>query len=165
MAPMYRSPRGDMALGGATAGILFERAWLAMPLEKFRSALHRTVIGLALFFQFSLAQAVTINPATRNFTMDGGGGAVIVTAGAAESWTAAADSAWINVSPTTSGTGPGTVAYLVSANLSADKRSGKVTIGGQVHTVNQSGYASVINPVSGSYNLAGGNGVIANASQ
>ncbi len=106
------------------------------------------------------AHAVTINPPTRYFGKEGGGGAVIVTGGAAEAWTAAANVFWINVTPTTSGTGSGTVAYLVSANLTADNRSGSVTIGGQVHTVNQSGYASVINPLSAAYNMPGGSAVI-----
>ena len=108
----------------------------------------------------SSSMAVSINPTSRNFTKDGGGGAVIVTTAVPEYWTATSDRAWLNVTPTTSGTGNGTVAYLVSANLSADNRSGKVTIGGQIHAVNQSGYASAINPLSAAYTLAGGTGVI-----
>ena len=107
-----------------------------------------------------VAHAVTINPPIRNFGKEGGGGAVIVTGGAAEAWTAGGNVSWINVTPTTSGTGNGTVAYLVSANLSADNRSGRVTIGGQVHTVNQSGYTSAINPLSAAFNMPGGSGVI-----
>lgn len=117
-------------------------------------------ISIAMLVFGSSARAVSINPTTRNFTKDGGGGAIIVTAGVAENWTATADSAWINVTPTTSGTGNGTVAYLVSANFSADNRSGRVNISGQIHTVNQSGYTAVINPLSASYNLTGGFGVI-----
>ena len=124
------------------------------------TSIRAITVVIAMLLLGASAQAVSINPTTRNFTKDGGGGAIIVTAGVAENWTATADSAWINVTPTTSGTGSGTVAYLVSANLSADNRSGNVTIGGQVHTVNQSGYTSVINPLSASYNLSGGYGVI-----
>lgn len=52
------------------------------------------------------------------------------------------------------------MAYLVSANLSADVRVGTIAIGGQTHTVNQAGYPSTINPTSASFNLAGGSGVI-----
>ena len=124
--------------------------------------MNQTVLNAAvsLLVFCSSSMAVSIDPTSRNFTKDGGGGAVIVTASVAESWTASANSAWLNVTPTTGGTGNGTVAYLVSANLSADNRSGKVTIGGQVHTVNQSGYTSVINPISAWYNLTGGSGVI-----
>jgi len=131
-----------------------------MKKTKSQNTILLAVIGVAMLLFASRADAVSINPITRNFTKDGGGGAIIVTAGAAENWTATADSAWINVTPTTSGTGNGTVAYLVSANLSADNRSGKVTIAGQIHTINQSGYISVINPLSASYNLTGGYGVI-----
>jgi hypothetical protein len=129
-------------------------------MKLLKESILLVAIGLAVLGFGISAKAASINPTTRNFTKDGGGGAVIVTAGAAENWTATTDSAWINVTPTTSGTGNGTVAYLVSANLSADNRSGEVTIGGQIHTVNQSGYTSVINPLSASYNLTGGYGVI-----
>ena len=131
------------------------------PMKKSLNAITLPLLALmALLVLPKASLAVTINPTTRNFAKEGGGAAVIVTAGAAESWTATDDSSWINITPTTSGIGNGTVAYLVSANLSADNRVGRVTIGGQVHTVNQSGYTAVINPQSSTLNLAGGFGAI-----
>ena len=130
-------------------------------MKKSLNAITLPLLALmALLVLPKASLAVTINPTTRNFAKEGGGAAVIVTAGAAESWTATDDSSWINITPTTSGIGNGTVAYLVSANLSADNRVGRVTIGGQVHTVNQSGYTAVINPQSSTLNLAGGFGAI-----
>ena len=108
----------------------------------------------------SLRAAVAIDPPTRNFTKDGGGGAIIVTAGVAEGWTATTTATWLNIAPTTSGTGSGTVAYLVSANFSADTRVGTIVIGGSPHTVTQTGYPSTLNPASATFNLAGGSGQI-----
>lgn len=107
-----------------------------------------------------LQAAVSFDPPTRNFTKDGGGAAIIVTAGAAEAWTATTTASWLNISPTTSGTGSGTVAYLVSANFSADTRVGTIVIGGSPHTVTQTGYPSTLNPASATFNLAGGSGQI-----
>jgi hypothetical protein len=46
---------------------------------------------------------------------------------------------WINVTSGASGTGNGTVGYNVSTNSSQSQRVGTITVGGQVHTVTQSG--------------------------
>jgi hypothetical protein len=54
-------------------------------------------------------------------------------------WTAASDSAWVTVSPT-SGTGSGTVGITVAANTGA-ARTATLTIGGQTYTVSQAAVA------------------------
>lgn len=123
----------------------------------------RTLRILSLLFAVvsaTASSAITIDPPTRNFAKEGGGAAILVTAGPAESWTATTASSWINITPTTSGTGNGTVAYLVSANFSADVRTDTILIGGQTHTVTQTGYPSTINPTFALFNLMGGSGAI-----
>jgi hypothetical protein len=56
------------------------------------------------------------------------------------SWTAVSDSSWlvITTSPA-SGTGDGRVDYSLSANMSPNTRTGKISIGGQTLTVTQQG--------------------------
>lgn len=115
---------------------------------------------LAVLLNATVVYGISIDPPTRTFAKEGGGAAVIVTATPSETWTATTAASWINITPTTSGTGNGTVAYLVSANLTADTRPATVVIGGQVHTVTQTGYPSSVNPLSADFNLLGGSGQI-----
>ena len=106
------------------------------------------------------ALALSINPPSRTFPKEGGGAAIVVTGTEAEAWTVTTDSAWLNVTPTKSGKGNGTVTYLVSANLTADQRVGQVTINSIAHTVYQNGYESVVSPLSGLFERSGGTGSI-----
>ena len=67
----------------------------------------------------------------------GGAGSFSVTAGAACPWTAASTVPWLTVTAGSPGTGPGTVQFSVSANATGAARSGTITVGGAVYTVNQ----------------------------
>ncbi len=83
--------------------------------------------------------SITLSPATADFGATGGSGSVTVNAPAGCSWTAVAGAAWITITGGASGTGPGSVAYSLSANGGSDQRSGPLTIGGQTMTVRQQG--------------------------
>jgi hypothetical protein len=54
-------------------------------------------------------------------------------------WTAVSNDSFITITGTTSGSGPGTVAYSLSANASTDELTGSITIGGETFTVTQAG--------------------------
>jgi hypothetical protein len=82
---------------------------------------------------------ITLSPPSLGFGSDAGNGSVTVTAPAGCAWAASANVQWITVTGGASGSGAGTVAYALAANASADGRSGSLTIGGQIHAVNQDG--------------------------
>jgi len=80
-----------------------------------------------------------INPLSRTFNLNGGSDQVAVTAPSGCAWTAqvAADSvAWIAITSGDSGSGNGTVKYMVS-RLFLGSRTGTITIAGQTFTVKQ----------------------------
>lgn len=81
----------------------------------------------------------TIAPASHAFGADGGAANVTVTTTAACTWTATSNAGWVAVTTGGSGTGPGTVAYAVTANASTEARSGTLTVAGQSHAVTQQG--------------------------
>ena len=107
-----------------------------------------------------LVHALTLEPMTRTFEKEGGGAAIIVKGSKTEKWTASTSASWINITPTTSGTGDGIVSYIVSANRTSGQRIGIITIGRIQHTVYQNGYEATISPTQASYDLNGGNGTI-----
>lgn len=113
---------------------------------------------VALMHITALAQ-VTIDPPTRTFIKEGGGGSIL-TAGSGN-WTATTSASWINITPRTNGVAGESCIYVVSANFSADTRQGSISIGGRTHTVTQTGYDATLTPQSASYSIDGGTGTIA----
>jgi hypothetical protein len=93
--------------------------------------------------------AVSINPAAQTVAAAGGTAAnVAVTAAAGCGWTSVASAGWITITAGASGSGNGTVTFTVDPTT-GPARTATVTIGGQVHTVNQnSGCTYAINPTS-----------------
>ena len=69
----------------------------------------------------------------------GDNGSVNVSSAPGCPWTAVSDVAWIEVTSPPSDAGNGKVTYKVAPNPSADRRTGTITIGGQVYTVTQRG--------------------------
>ena len=67
----------------------------------------------------------------------GDNGSVNVMTDASCRWTAVSDVTWIQVTSAASNAGNGKVTYKVEPNPSPDRRTGTITIGGQVYTVNQ----------------------------
>jgi len=111
-----------------------------------------------LSFTWLLSSAVwaqvTIDPPTRSFTKDGGGGSIL-TSGTG-TWTATTTAPWLSISPRTTGSAGTSCIYVVSSNLSADKRQGVINIAGTTHTVTQLGYTATLSPTSATVNLSGG---------
>jgi Putative binding domain, N-terminal/Viral BACON domain len=77
----------------------------------------------------------TISPVTQNVPLVGGTFNVEVTTQPECSWTAVPDSSWIDMLGNGSGSGSKTVRYRVATTVLP--RSGRITIAGQVLTVNQ----------------------------
>jgi predicted extracellular nuclease len=78
----------------------------------------------------------SISPGNASFGMSGGTGSVSVSAMSGCGWTATSDVGWISITSGSSGVGDGTVNYAVASN-SGGRRSGTITIAGQVFTVKQ----------------------------
>ncbi|MCA1650092.1 MAG: hypothetical protein LC753_07345 [Acidobacteria bacterium] len=78
--------------------------------------------------------------------------------------TATSNTSWIHVTSGVSGTGNGTVGYLVDGNTSSSSRTGTIAIQGQTFTVNQSGASTCtfsISPVRATFTSGGGNETVA----
>ena len=100
-----------------------------------------------------------ITPTTRNFSTDGGGGAII-TSGSASTWWARVTEPWITLSSNSGNIGY-PVAYTVSATTNAEQRVGYVYVNGHAHEVTQDGLGGTIDSDGATYEKAGGNGTIA----
>ena len=88
------------------------------------------------------------------------GVSVSVSAGSGCAWTAASNAAWITITAGATGSGNGKVTFNVAANTGS-ARTGTLTIGGNVLTVNQAAAAACsyqINPSSQSIGASGGAG-------
>jgi hypothetical protein len=100
-----------------------------------------------------------INPTSQSVGAAAGPGApVAVNIPDGCSWTATTSDAWIALTGTPGGTGNGTVTFTVAANA-GPARTGTISIGGQVHTVNQAaGCTASIDPTGQTVPAAGGDG-------
>jgi hypothetical protein len=99
-----------------------------------------TVAGKIVTVNQDSGCTITISPSSTPMVAGGGSGSFTVTAGAGCSWTATSGAPWIVVTDPAAGTGTGsaTVAFTVGENTGT-ARSGSITIGTQVFTVNQAG--------------------------
>lgn len=109
--------------------------------------------------------SIAISPGSLAFGSDGATGNVTVTVVAGCAWSATASAGWIAVTAGATGSGPGTVAYSVTANSATESRSGTLTIGGQSHAVTQQGRAPTIcsydlSPSSAELGKDGGTGTL-----
>lgn len=84
-----------------------------------------------------------ISPSSNTFPSGGGSGGVDITTQSGCTWTAKSKVSWITLSPS-SGTGNGSIVYVVSVNNGA-KRTGTMTIAGKTFTVTQT--SSTVPPV------------------
>ncbi|MBR4900019.1 MAG: BACON domain-containing protein, partial [Victivallales bacterium] len=111
-------------------------------------------LGVAMYTM----AAVTITTSAKTFQKAGGAASVVVQGDG--SWTATSDSTWIVIKSGASGTGAGSVVYVVNANATADVRIGHINIGGNTYTITQYGYDATISPTSATFDRYGGNGTI-----
>ena len=98
-----------------------------------------TIAGRTVSVNQDSGCTIAIAPASQPVVVGGGPGSVTVTARAGCPWTAVSNAAWIVVTKGASGSGDGTVEFTVAANATGAARSGTITIGGQVFTVQQAG--------------------------
>jgi hypothetical protein len=98
-----------------------------------------TIAGKVVTVNQDTGCTITIAPPSTPMVVGGGSGAVTVTAGTGCTWTAVSGAAWITFPGPSAGSGSGTLMFNVDANTTGVTRSGSITIGGQVFTVNQSG--------------------------
>jgi hypothetical protein len=80
----------------------------------------------------------SLAPTSRAFTSVGGKGTTAVTTQPSCAWTSGGTS-WMSITGGSSGTGNGTVSYMVSPNTAGSTRTAAITIGGQLFTVTQTG--------------------------
>ena len=95
-----------------------------------------TIAGQTFTATQDQACAYAITPSSQSVGAAGGNGTVSVTTSTGCSWTATSNDAFVTISSGQSGSGPGTVAYSVTANTGA-ARSGTLTIAGKAFTVSQ----------------------------
>jgi len=80
----------------------------------------------------------SISPGTTKIGRPGGAGAITVSASSGCTWTASSNDSWITVTTGASGSGNGSVTFLVAPNLGKD-RKGTLTVAGKNATVEQKG--------------------------
>ncbi|HEX5734877.1 MAG TPA: BACON domain-containing carbohydrate-binding protein [Blastocatellia bacterium] len=101
--------------------------------------------------------ATSTSSVSKFFPETGGEDTVAVFAGC--SWQAVSNATWITITSPDSGTGNGTVSYLVRDNLTGAPRTGTMTIAGITFTVTQAGgvagCAPVVSPLSAAFSAAG----------
>ena len=90
---------------------------------------------------FTPACTYSISPTSMSVGPGAASGTVSLTTADGCSWTTVSSGAWITVTQGVSGSGNGVIAYSVAANTGA-ARTGTLTIGGQVFTLNQAAVAS-----------------------
>ena len=102
-----------------------------------------TVAGQAVSVtQQGVACAYTLLPASRTVDAAGATAAFDVNTDAACAWTAAPTVPWLSVVSGGSGSGNAAVTYRAAPNPDAASRTGSLTVGGQSHTVTQTGTAA-----------------------
>jgi hypothetical protein len=98
-----------------------------------------------------------LTPTSQSVPAAGVNSVFAVTAPAGCAWSATSSAPWISMIGTTSGSGNGFVSFNVAANTSLP-RTGTITVGGQIFTVNQGSTSCSysINPTSQSVGSQGG---------
>jgi hypothetical protein len=100
---------------------------------------NATIAGRTVTVNQDAGCSVSIAPSTQPVPVEGGAGSITVTAGGGCAWTAVSNLPWVTVTNGASGSGGGTVEFTVDANATGAARSGTITIGGQVFTIDQAG--------------------------
>jgi len=104
-----------------------------------------------------------VNPTAGSVASGFAGGSFSVTAGVNCAWTATKSATWITIIAGASGSGPGTVSYLASANPAPTARQGTITVNGAVYSITQFGTSCsfAINPAVINAPFSGGSAAIA----
>jgi streptogramin lyase len=106
--------------------------------------------------------SLTVNPANCSYTLSpggqvfpsaGGSGSITVTAGVGCPWALSGAPAWVTIASATSGTGNGSVNYVISANNGSSALNATLTIAGLFFTIQEQGL-SVLNFIGSMPHLA-----------
>ena len=103
----------------------------------------------------------TVSPTAPSMSVAGGSLAITVTAGAGCSWTSSSTATWV-VATNSGGSGSGTAAFTVAANMTPSSRSAALSIAGRIITVTQAANTCsyTLSPGSRSIGAEGGTGTI-----
>lgn len=88
------------------------------------------------FFSQESSCTFSLTPASQSFSFNGGNGSASVNTANGCAWTAVSNNSWITVTAGETGSGSNTVFYTVTTNTGLE-RTGTITIGNQIFTVNQ----------------------------
>ncbi|HEX5731410.1 MAG TPA: BACON domain-containing carbohydrate-binding protein [Blastocatellia bacterium] len=107
----------------------------------------------------------SISPGSSLFAQTGGEGSVTVNTSTGCNWTAVSNASWINISSGDSGSGSGTVNYIVRDNMTGSPRQGTMTIAGLTFTVvqrtsNGAVCSFALSPTSEAFQSTGGTGSV-----
>ncbi len=86
----------------------------------------------------SISCTFSLSPLSASFRKAGGTGSFSVKTQSGCPWTAVSNVSWITILSGASGTGNGTVTYLVDPNTTPSQRTGTITAGGKTFTIKQS---------------------------
>ena len=119
-------------------------------------------IGTASFtITQAAACSLTLNPNSQSINASSNTGTFAVTANVSScSRTAVSDSTWLTISSGTTGTGNGTVAWTAAVNNTPNARTGRITVGDTVFTLQQAGGTCIylISPATATAIATGGSG-------
>ena len=90
-------------------------------------------------FVNSVTCGVTLPALSAGFDVSGGAGVINLNSPDTCSWSLASNDSWIVVTSAAAGSGNAAVNFEVRENFAQQPRTGSVTVGGQVFTVNQAG--------------------------
>jgi choice-of-anchor C domain-containing protein len=143
--------------GGASAltNVMVSRGDV-ITIELFKASFYASFVGvdLTITARSPAPCSYSLSPQGQSFVSAGGSGTVNVTAPAGCGWLAQSNVSWISLTSATSGSGSGTVSYVLVPNPGTAARSGSLTIAGQTFTVNQSAGPAISILVNGSFESA-----------
>jgi hypothetical protein len=124
-----------------------------------------TIAGTTVTIDQAAAPACTYSllPGTAALEATAQTNTISMTAGTGCAWTATPNASWLTIQSGASGTGNGTITYVVAANTGTTTRTGTITAAGQTFTATQAGTTPCtysITPTSAGVIAAGGSGSI-----
>jgi hypothetical protein len=122
------------ASGTGSGNVLFSVAANAGPARTGTLS----VAGQTFTVEQASGCAFTIAPTAQSFEVVGGSGTIAVTTGDGCAWTASSPVEWVTITTGATGTGSGSVTFLVTPDTGA-ARSATLTVAGQTFTVTQAG--------------------------
>jgi hypothetical protein len=131
-------------------------SFVANPTTQSRAGVL-TVAGQPVTITQAAGCGYSISPASASVAASSGSGNVNITAGAGCGWSASSPASWITFGTPTSGTGTGSVGYVVAANPDSSSRSATITVAGQPFVITQAGATcdATLNPAAQSVAAAG----------